>query len=114
VSSVRTTTNNPPPQGIAWRTDTFDSPYLRVISRHSENLESDQLIVIPTLPNFGDLRDALGWAPSLHHVLKSVRSRDRKVVTTQPPKFNDTFPLRRDATMLEILERGDGQSWEER
>jgi hypothetical protein len=46
--------------------------YVRIIPRHPENLEGDHLIVMLALPNFGDLGDALGLVPFLHHALKSV------------------------------------------
>ena len=59
ISSVRTTTNIPPPQGI-----TQDAYTFLTMMRQLENLEHDRLVFVPTLPNIGHFGHAL-WLVSL-------------------------------------------------
>jgi len=46
--------------------------YVRVVSGHPENLERNHLIVVPTPPNFGWLRDPLRAISLLHDALKVI------------------------------------------
>ena len=45
---------------------------MRIILRHLENLESDLLVVVFTLPNFGHESGALGMVSLLHNALEFV------------------------------------------
>ena len=60
MSSVRTTTNVPPPWGIIRRAYPCEFQHVRILARHLENPERDYLVFIPTLPDFDHIGDALG------------------------------------------------------
>jgi len=61
---------------------------------HIEDFESDHLVFISTLPNFGHVGDVLGILSLLRDALKFIRCWDGAMVTTQPSKFDDTSSLR--------------------
>ena len=77
----------------------------RIAVRYPENLDSDHLVVVHTLPNLGRLGDALGMVSLPRNTIEFVQCWDCTVVTTPPPKFNEGSPPRLQIPMYELLRR---------
>ena len=95
-------------------TYTFGPLYLGIVSRHPENLGRYHLIVVHTLPDFGELGDALCIDSLLHDAFKFIRCWDCTIVTTQPPKLDGSFTLRTCTPICELLKWRNDQNRAER
>ena len=83
---------------------------MRITPRHPENLEGDHRVLVHPLPNLGHLGYVLGMVSPLHDADKFIRCWDCMVMTTQPPKLEDTLPLRPRILVNERLRQKCGQN----
>lgn len=65
-------TNYPPLSGSFGSAYTFGFPSTIIVFRPPENLERDNLVFVPTLPNFNHLGDALGILSLPHNAFEFV------------------------------------------
>ena len=93
---------------------TFELRYLRLLTRHLENLERDCLLFVPAFPNFDGWGDALGMIFLPRDTLKFIECWDCTVGEAQPLKFEEITSPPAWIPTLELLGRKDDQDWKER
>jgi len=90
LSNIRMTIN--PLSGIQRHAYRSQCQCMRILARHLENLESNRLASVPTLPNFDHLGDMLGIVSLPHDTPKFRPYCYCIVATTRRKKSRGAFP----------------------